>query len=420
MKSGKAFISFRSHPLIRLLSEAKGNAKTLILIEPLWGIPESLIAPFATLYMVAMGVTDVQIGLILSVSMVVQVAFSFAGGILADKLGRKTTTMLGDLLGWGVACMIWAVSQNFWFFLIAVLMNSFEQINQTAWHCLLIEDAEEKHILNIYTWITIGGLVSVFFAPISGILIDKFSLVPVIRTLYVIFAVTMMLKSYITWRYTSETRQGAVRRREAKNTSIRQMIAGYRELVPQILRNRGSIQTLLIMAIVLITNTVNSSFFGLYVTTRLMIPERYLAFFPILRAAVMLVFLFVFQHRLQCISFKFPMQIGLLLYVISQALLIFSPEGQLFPIILFVLLEAVANAIVAPRREAMQAVNVDPQERARIVALMVSLTIAFSSPFGYFAGFLSSINRQLPFVLCAVLYIAAMLVIARYREPAEQ
>ena len=76
------------------------------------GHPYNLIAPFATLYMYTQGVTDVQIGLILSITMFVQVFFSFFGGILADKLGRKFTTMLGDFFGWAVACLVWVRIQQ--------------------------------------------------------------------------------------------------------------------------------------------------------------------------------------------------------------------------------------------------------------------------------------------------------------------
>ena len=92
----------RQHPLIQVLARNKGNPRTLVLIEPLWGIPYNLISPFATLYMYTQGVTDVQIGLILSITMVIQVFFSFFAGILADKLGRKFTTMMGDFF-WLVA-----------------------------------------------------------------------------------------------------------------------------------------------------------------------------------------------------------------------------------------------------------------------------------------------------------------------------
>ena len=41
----------REHPLIQVLADNGGNPRTLVLIEPLWGIPYNLIAPFTTLYM---------------------------------------------------------------------------------------------------------------------------------------------------------------------------------------------------------------------------------------------------------------------------------------------------------------------------------------------------------------------------------
>lgn len=422
MKISKLAGALREHPLIALLANNKGNPRTLIFMEPLWGVPFNLIAPFATLYMYQQGITDVQIGLILSISMAVQVFFSFSGGIITDKLGRKRTTMMGDLLGWGVACLIWALSHNFWLFLAAVLMNSFEQVNQTAWICLLIEDAHEKDILNIYTWCTIGGLVSVFVAPLSGVLIERFSLVPVVRVLYLCFAVTMTIKTVITYRYTSETRQGKIRIQQTKSVPVRHMLYEYKSLVPQIFKNKATMQMLAVSVILYITNIVSGNFFSLYVNTRLGVPERYLAVFPILRAVVMLVFMFAIQHKLQQVRLKIPMQAGLVIYVACQALLILSPKGMILPIALYILLEAVANALVMPRKDAMLAMVIDPAERARIMALMVSFMIAFSFPFGYITGFLSSIDRRLPFVFSCLLFTLAIVVVGRIRErePEEQ
>ena len=57
--------------------------------------------------MYTQGITDVQIGLISLDHMVDQVLFSFFGGILSDKLGRKATTMMGDFFGWSLACLVW-------------------------------------------------------------------------------------------------------------------------------------------------------------------------------------------------------------------------------------------------------------------------------------------------------------------------
>lgn len=409
--------ALRKHPLIELLKHNKGNPKTLILMEPLWGIPYNLIAPFATLYMYTQGITDVQIGLILSVAMFVQVFFSFFGGIITDKLGRKLTTMMGDFFGWSVACLIWAISGSFWLFLIAVLFNSFEQINQTAWYCLLIEDADSKDLLGIYTWVNIGGLVAIFFAPISGLLINSFTVVPVVRVLYLVFAVNMLIKVVITFRHCDETQQGKIRMTETKDTSVLQMLYEYKNLIPKVLMNKEIMKVVIVSVILHITNLVSTNFFSLYVTQRLGIEERYLAFFPILNAAVMLIFMIGIQHRLESVKFRIPMWIGLVLYAACSMLLILTPIGSMSFIIIYVFVTAVASALVMPRKDALLQLNINPKERARINALIMSFTIAFASPFGYFAGWLTSIDRRLPFVFTFTIFIVAIIIVGCIRDP---
>ena len=409
--------SLKAHPLIQVLADNRGNPRTLVLIEPLWGVPYNLIAPFATLYMYTQGITDVQIGLILSVTMVVQVLFSFFGGILSDKLGRKFTTMMGDFFGWALACLVWAISNNFWLFLAAALLNCFEQINQTAWYCLLIEDAEPKDLLGIYTWVNIGGLIAIFFAPISGLLINSFTVIPVIRVLYLVFAVNMLIKVVVTFRYCKETRQGKIRMAETKDTSLLHMLYEYKELIPRVLKDKEVMKVLSVSVILYITNIVSTNFFSLYVTQWLGIESRYLAFFPILNAAVMLIFMIGIQHKLELVKFRIPMWIGLALYAIAVILLILAPTGSIPFVIVYVFVVAVAGSLVMPRKDALIQLNINAEERARINALIMSFTIAFSSPFGYFAGWLSSIDRRLPFMFSFALFLVAIIIVGRIRDP---
>ena len=405
------------HPLIQVLGRNKGNPRTLVLIEPLWGIPYNLIAPFATLYMYTQGVTDVQIGLILSITMVVQVCFSFFAGILADKLGRKTTTMMGDFFGWGLACLVWAASQNFWLFLLAALLNCFEQINQTAWYCLLIEDADQRDLVGLYTWINIGGLVAIFFAPISGMLVSANSVVPVVRVLYLLFALTMMTKCFITYKFCHETRQGQVRKAETKGVSPFRMLGEYRQLIPMLLKNRAVVKAVAVSVLLYIANVVNTNFFSLYVTQRLGLSDNYLALFPILNAGVMLVFMVGIQHKLNALKFRAPLWAGLALYAAGALVLLLSPVGGLGFVLLNVFLTAVAASLVNPRKDALLQLNLDPQERARLNALIMASTVALSSPFGYLAGWLSSMDRRLPFGFMILLFLAAMAVVGRIKEP---
>ena len=76
-----------------------------------------------------------------------------------------------------------------------------------------------------------------------------------------------------------------------------------------------------------------------------------------------------------------------------------------------------AAALVNPRKDALLQLNITAQERARLNALIMASTIALSSPFGYLAGWLSSLDRRLPFVLTLLLFITAMLIIGRIQEP---
>ena len=108
----------KSHPLVNTLLSLEGNPRACVWTEPLWGIPFQLYAPYASLYMMALGVTERQIGLITSISMLLQVFSALLGGAITDKLGRKRTTLVFDVISWSIPCLIWAFSQNFTHFLV--------------------------------------------------------------------------------------------------------------------------------------------------------------------------------------------------------------------------------------------------------------------------------------------------------------
>ena len=86
-------------------------------------------------------------------------------------------------------------------------------------------------------------------------------------------------------------------------------------------------------------------------------------------------------------------------------------------VLLYVFIAAVAAALVNPRKDALLQLNITPQERARLNALIMASTVALSSPFGYLAGWLSSMDRRLPFVFTLLLFVTAMFAIGRIQEP---
>ena len=232
-----------------------------------------------------------------------------------------------------------------------------------------------------------------------------------------VFAVNMLMRVGVSFRYCKETRQGKIRMAETKDTSLLHMLYEYKELIPRVLKDKEVMKVLSVSVILYITNIVSTNFFSLYVTQWLGIESRYLAFFPILNAAVMLIFMIGIQHTLELVKFRIPMWIGLALYAIAVILLILAPTGSIPFVIVYVFVVAVAGSLVMPRKDALIQLNINAEERARINALIMSFTIAFSSPFGYFAGWLSSIDRRLPFMFSFALFLVAIIIVGRIRDP---
>ncbi|HPD42449.1 MAG TPA: MFS transporter, partial [Anaerolineae bacterium] len=187
----------KSHPLLLTLRRLRGNARGCVLTEPLWGIPFNLYAPYASLYMLAFGLDDRQIGLFASIGMFVQVIWTVLSGAITDKLGRKRTTLIFDLISWSVPTLIWAIAQNATYFLIAAIVNATWRVTHNSWNCLLVEDTDADLLVDIYSWIYIAGLLAAFVAPATGLFVGRFGLVPTVRALYLLAFVMMTAKFII-------------------------------------------------------------------------------------------------------------------------------------------------------------------------------------------------------------------------------
>jgi MFS family permease len=380
--------------------------RACVFTEPLWGIPFNLYSPYVSVYMLALGLTDAQIGLIVTISLVLQIFSSLMGGVVTDKLGRRKTTFIFDTISWSIPCVIWAVAQNFNYFVVAAVVNSLWRMTMTSWTCLLVEDADPAQLVDIYSWIYISGLVAAFFAPLAGVLIHLFSLVPTMRAIFLLAAVMMTVKFYVLNRYSTETQRGLVRMKESVDQNLFSLVKEYEGVLKQILKTPQTLYTLGIMLVIITCSTINGTFWSIIVTKKILIPVQDIAIFPFVRSAIMLVFYFTVMPRIRNLNFKKPMLIGFGGFIASQVLLIAAPEKSYLLLLVSTFLEACSLATLNPQVDRMVVLTVDEKERARIMALLYVIVIIFTSPFGWIGGLLSELNRILPFVLNIVLFTA--------------
>ena len=395
-----------NHSLIITLKSLRGNPRGCVYTEPLWGIPFNLYAPYVSIYMLALGLSDKQIGLIVSISWGFQAILALLSGVVTDKLGRRRTTLIFDILSWSVPALISALAQNFWYFLAAGVINSVWRITQNSWTCLLVEDADQSQLIDIYTWIYIANIVVGFIAPMTGALIGAFSLVPTMRGLYIFAAIMFTLKAIITYRMTEETGQGRVRMQETHHQSVFDVLVGYKGVLRSLLHTPQTLYTAGILLVLGISSIISGSFWAIIVTEKLHVPARNLAIFPFVKSAIMLLFFFVVMPRIRKMHFKLPLVFGFLGFVLSQLLLVTAPDQGYFFLVISIFLEACCFAAVVPLVDQMIVLTVDPKERARIQSIPYVGTILITSPFGWIAGTLSELNKGLPFILNIVLFAA--------------
>lgn len=405
------------HPLLRTLIELRGNPRACIYTEPMWGLSMNLCLPYATVYMLTFGMSDIQVGIVSSVYMFSQMIFAFLSGAIVDKLGRRKSTVIFDFLSWSVPCLIWAFSQGFWFFVVAALLNGMMKIPTVSWDCLLVEDAPKDKITHIYSLVIISANLSALFAPISSILVAKLTLAPAIRILYMNAFIIMTAKLLILYKFSTETKVGIIRREATRDMTWREMLSGYKNALRKIRTSQGTIFAIIISILVEIVAMLGMTFWQIIASRRIGVPDTLLPIFPMARSILSIVLFFTVISRIKQAKLKWPLYGGFLSSIISCILLIsITGTGVWGYVILSVSLvfEALGVAVLGMLRESLVAIHVDPSERSGIMALLQTTVMLVSVPFGYIGGLLSNISRLLPFVLSITLLLLGMLATALF------
>lgn len=405
------------HHLLRTLVELRGNPRACVYTEPMWGLSMNLCLPYATVYMLTFGMSDIQVGIVTSIYMFSQMVFAFLSGIIIDKMGRRLSTMVFDFLAWSLPCLIWASSQGFWFFALAALLNGTMKITTVSWDCLLVEDAPRDKITHIYSWVIICGNLSALFAPISSVLVAKLTLTPAIRILYINAFIIMTAKLLILYKFSTETAIGKVRREAARKKSWGEMLSGYRGAARMILASQGTIFAIIISVLVEIVAMLGMTFWQIIASRRIGVPDTLLPIFPMVRSMLAILLFFTIISRIKQSNLKWPLYGGFFSAIISCVLLItISNTGVWGYVILSVsiLFEALGSAVLSTLRESLVAIHVNPEERSGIMALLQTVVMLVSVPFGYIGGLLSDISRALPFVLSIALLLLGVLATAAF------
>ena len=131
--------------MVSPFSNVKGNARVIVLSEGAGAITFQWADIYLPLYMLALGASEIQVGLLASVFILTQFISSFVGGYIADRFGRKRVLVVVDIICWAVPFFIYAIANNPWYFLVGRFISGFINMVMPAFQCLFVEDVPVEH-----------------------------------------------------------------------------------------------------------------------------------------------------------------------------------------------------------------------------------------------------------------------------------
>lgn len=404
------FKRLQRNAMIDTLIHLTGNERACLWVEPLWGIPYNLYLPFVSVYMAALGMSPLEIGWVSTLFFASQMFWALMSGVLTDKLGRRLCTLVFDCLSWSVPALLWAGAQNAAWFYVAALFNGMWRVTENSWNLLLIEEADQSKLVHLFAIAHIAGLIAGFVAPLAFFIVRAFGVVGAMRGLYMFTFIMMTLKFVLCYAFTHETTLGRKRMEEMRGVSIFSAVRSGGSVLWNMLKNRNVMLTVALLASYQAVQNVTGSFWPLLVTDKLGIAEENLSVFMTVKSLLMLASYFLIVPRVEAIRPMKPLKASLLMLLAGQALMLVMPQGAYGLVVVYVVLEAIALAILTPLTSSLQMMSVDEDERARMLGWFYAMTMLVTAPFGVFAGWLSEMNRALPFILTSVMVVITLVV----------
>ena len=217
----------RTEHIRRLFSALEGNARVIVITESIAAIFYEWYGTYLPLYMLALGVDEVQIGVLASVLVLTKLVSTLLGGYVADRFGRKRTLVVFDILCWGVPMFLYAIAQNPWYFFAGRLINGFVYVVLPSFECLFVEDVPADRQPAVFGALHLLSAGAKLLAPVAGMLVAWMGIVPASRAITAICMVSAVSMAIVRHFAMHETSVGQERMSAVKGTPLPVLVREY-------------------------------------------------------------------------------------------------------------------------------------------------------------------------------------------------
>ena len=397
---------FKALKIVQSFYILKGNTRTSVICEPLWGIPYTIFIFYFSLYLMEMGITEQQLGIITAVGFLSGAFFSFFAGSITDFLGRKKTCLIFDLIGWSFALFLFLISRSLTMFIIATIVNNVTKVTGVSWNLMVIEDADSEQRKSAYNLLNIINISLGIITPIGGLAVARYGIVRAERYFIIFAMLSMTAMFFIRNSKYVETKVGQQILNEHKNFNFKERLKKgiYKGTFKQLSSNK---RLRIAMAVQILFNLIiplgayNSMYFLPYMTDYLGIDKAAASILGGVYAGVMLfVFLFITPNTARK---NIPASIltGLFLQTAAFFWITMLPHGMMIYAVLAVGIYSFGHGIFMPFFSTLLADISEGKERAGIYSLLNTVTAILSAIIGSVSGFIYAADPRYVFYLTA-------------------
>ena len=412
IKNSLYYVDYQKTKVQELGSSLKGNAKVFILTEGNWTVPIGWFGLYFPIYMIALGLSKVEVGLVTSLGIAVSAIATVMGATVADRLGHKKTLMIFDSLAWPIAMLIFAFAQNIWWFVAGVIVNNCCMVVMGAWACLFVEGVPKDKRSHVYAFLQIMLNGASLLVPIAGLLVDGLGLVLACRVMYLISMVSMGIGQFYRFKYLKETEEGKQVVKNKKKYNFNEEISEFVKTFKKIKERKQLFWYCIVQVLVGFAIVMWNTYYPIFLTDvkGIGLSDSEIFIYPFLFSIVMIAIILIFIPHVKEAKFKKYLVFATIFSVISALLYVIAPAHKGTLIAVAFILNAISMAFFRPLSDAYSMNLITDAERSRLISVLTTITIVAMIPAAPIGGYLYQVNPRLTFLVVAVIFVVSILI----------
>jgi len=200
---------------LKVMRETFSNRNIVVvtLSQTLFMFTAFLWWPYRSLYIVELGGTKEQLGLLLMLETISGIVFQLPGGILADRLGRKKLLVVSSGIRM-LSPLVFLYSTSWVNTAPGFILTSAGMLGMPAMNALVAESIPpEKRGSGIAMYRTVTSMPMIVTSLMGGVIMDYFGVIQGCRYILIASAAVSLFSIFIRWRYIEETLEPAGTRR---------------------------------------------------------------------------------------------------------------------------------------------------------------------------------------------------------------